>query len=158
MIDKRQFVEAIVERLREERESVAKSYESANKATRESPGPMQSRYDTSRHELSEVADATGKRLRELDQLLWAIKRTSNSPCERGKLGAVLEVEEDDKILFFLIVSPGVSAYTVEMGDFTIQSVSTESPIGRALIGKKSGDELKLTTPGGAREFRVLKVM
>ncbi|MBI4367054.1 MAG: GreA/GreB family elongation factor, partial [Deltaproteobacteria bacterium] len=33
----------------------------------------------------------------------------------------------------------------------------ESPIGRSLIGKEIGDEVKVQTPRGTRAFEVLKI-
>jgi transcription elongation factor GreA len=36
-------------------------------------------------------------------------------------------------------------------------VSTTSPIGRALMGKKVGDVTTVVTPGGSRELEVLKL-
>ena len=36
-------------------------------------------------------------------------------------------------------------------------ISINSPIARALIGKKPGDEIEVTTPGGMRGFEVLAV-
>ena len=37
-------------------------------------------------------------------------------------------------------------------------VSTSSPIGRAILNKEEGDEIKVTTPGGAREFELVKIV
>ena len=36
-------------------------------------------------------------------------------------------------------------------------VSTSSPIGRAILNKEEGDEIKVVTPGGAREFELVKL-
>ena len=36
-------------------------------------------------------------------------------------------------------------------------ISNESPIGNALMGKKVGDEVKATAPGGAISFKVVRV-
>jgi transcription elongation factor GreA len=36
-------------------------------------------------------------------------------------------------------------------------ISVNSPIARALIGRAPGDEIEVTTPGGARSFEVLAV-
>lgn len=36
-------------------------------------------------------------------------------------------------------------------------ISISSPIGKALIGKNIGDEIKVTTPGGARIYEILSV-
>ncbi len=36
-------------------------------------------------------------------------------------------------------------------------VSNESPIGKALLGKKEGDEVKIQTPGGELILKVIKI-
>ncbi len=36
-------------------------------------------------------------------------------------------------------------------------ISTASPIGRALMGKEEGDEVKAPTPNGIREFEIVKL-
>ena len=36
-------------------------------------------------------------------------------------------------------------------------ISNESPVGKALMGKKKGDKLSVDTPGGVEQFTILKV-
>ena len=36
-------------------------------------------------------------------------------------------------------------------------ISTSSPIGRGLLGKKPGDEVRIQTPNGVKEFEVRKL-
>ena len=36
-------------------------------------------------------------------------------------------------------------------------ISVASPLGRALLGKEEGDEVKLKTPGGLQEFEILEI-
>jgi transcription elongation factor GreA len=36
-------------------------------------------------------------------------------------------------------------------------ISVVSPLGKALIGKEEGDEIKLKTPGGIQEFEILEI-
>jgi transcription elongation factor GreA len=36
-------------------------------------------------------------------------------------------------------------------------ISNESPVGKALMGKKKGDKVSVDTPGGREEFAILKV-
>lgn len=37
-------------------------------------------------------------------------------------------------------------------------ISSDSPIGLKLLGKKEGDHVKVVTPGGMRNFKVLKIL
>jgi transcription elongation factor GreA len=36
-------------------------------------------------------------------------------------------------------------------------ISNESPVGRALLGRKAGDKVEVNTPGGIERFSILKV-
>jgi transcription elongation factor GreA len=47
--------------------------------------------------------------------------------------------------------------TSEESDVTKGLISTTSPIGRALLGKKIGDVATVVTPNGNRELEVLKL-
>jgi transcription elongation factor GreA len=37
-------------------------------------------------------------------------------------------------------------------------ISTSSPIGRAILNKEEGDEIKVTTPSGAKQFELIKLI
>ncbi len=47
--------------------------------------------------------------------------------------------------------------TSEESDVSKGLISTTSPIGRALLGKKVGDVATVVTPNGKRELEVLKL-
>lgn len=42
-------------------------------------------------------------------------------------------------------------------DIQRNNITNESPVGKALIGKKVGDEVKIDAPGGVVRFRVLAI-
>ncbi|MBU2054816.1 MAG: transcription elongation factor GreA [Proteobacteria bacterium] len=42
-------------------------------------------------------------------------------------------------------------------DLKSNKISVTSPIGRALIGKRVGDEVRVNTPGGLREFEITDI-
>jgi transcription elongation factor GreA len=76
----------------------------------------------------------------------------NLPRDRAAYGSrlvVLDVAKSTKIEYKLV--------TVEEADATKGLISTTSPIGRALLGKKVGDEVKVTTPSGLKEYEVVKL-
>ena len=75
------------------------------------------------------------------------------PQDRSGLGSqviVLDIDKDEKITWHLVTS--------EDADATQGRVSTSSPIGKALLNRKPGDEIKLQTPGGVRMLEVLEVL
>ncbi len=77
--------------------------------------------------------------------------TGISPDEITLLSTVelLDLKRDKKVTYTL-VSP-------EEVDIERQRISTQSPVGRALIGRKAGDELTIEVPAGELQYRILRV-
>jgi len=67
----------------------------------------------------------------------------------GSTVVVLDLKKDEEITYKLVTS--------EETDVAKGLISTSSPIGRGLLGKKVGDEVKFPSPGGMREMEILKL-
>jgi len=94
------------------------------------------------------------RLGQLHQRLADISmlNLNNLPKDRAAYGSrilVLDVAKSSKIEYKLV--------TVEEADAAKGLISTTSPIGRALLGKKVGDEVSVTTPAGIKEYEVVRL-
>jgi len=72
------------------------------------------------------------------------------PGDRVGFGSRVKVRD--------VADDDVEEFTLTLGDnldFDNNEISMESPIGRALLGKKAGEVVSVTLPAGAREFEVL---
>ncbi len=88
-----------------------------------------------------------KRLADL-----SLVNLNNIPKDRAALGStivVYDITKDEKIEYKLVTS--------EESDVSKGLISTTSPIGRALMGKKEGDTAVVVTPSGKRELEILKL-
>ncbi|HLJ15673.1 MAG TPA: transcription elongation factor GreA [Bryobacteraceae bacterium] len=75
------------------------------------------------------------------------------PHDRVGLGSsvvVLDVDRDEKIHYKLVTS--------EEANVAKGFISTSSPIGRGLVGKRVGDVVKIQIPGGTREMEILELL
>ncbi len=87
------------------------------------------------------------RLRELSMV-----DMSKIPRDRVGLGSsvvVLDLKKDEEITYRLVTS--------EEADVQKGLISTSSPIGRGLLGKKVGDAVRIQIPGGFRELEILQL-
>jgi transcription elongation factor GreA len=78
---------------------------------------------------------------------------NNIPRDRAALGSTVKVYDstkEEEIEYKLVTS--------EESDVTKGLISTSSPIGRALMGKKVGDSATVVTPTGKRELEVLTLV
>jgi len=89
-----------------------------------------------------------KRMAEL-----SLVNLANIPRDRVAFGAtvtVYDTTKDEEIVYKLVTS--------EESDVSKGLISTTSPIGRGLIGKKLGDVATVVTPNGKREMEILKLV
>lgn len=87
------------------------------------------------------------RLREISMI-----DLTKIPRDRVGLGStlvVLDVSKDVEITYKLVTS--------EDADVTKGLISTSSPIGKGLLGKRVGDTVKIQIPDGVREMEVLSL-
>jgi len=74
------------------------------------------------------------------------------PRDKAAFGSTVHVRESgDQVRVYQLVMPEDA--NAEKG-----LISTSSPIGRAIVGKTVGDEIKVPTPGGMRQFEILKLL
>jgi transcription elongation factor GreA len=81
----------------------------------------------------------------------ALINVDRIPADRAGFGSTVHVIENQETLVFQLVMP-------EDADATKGLISTTSPIGRAFLNKEPGDSVKVTTPGGTREFEIVKLL
>jgi len=78
---------------------------------------------------------------------------SNIPKDRSGYGSritVLDTQRNQEIEYKLVSS--------EEADVEKGLISTTSPIGRALLNRKIGDEVQVATPAGKKEFEVVNLV
>ena len=96
-------------------------------------------------------DYVGARLAQLKNRLaeLSLVNLSNIPKDRIAFGSkvvLYDVDRNSEIEYRLVTS--------EEADVSKGLISTTSPIGRGLMGKRVGDTVKVSTPNGSREFEV----
>ena len=95
------------------------------------------------------------RLAQLNARLREISMIDMSLIPRDRVGLgsqviVLDTTREERITYKLVTSEDV--------DVSKGLISTASPIGRGLLGKKVGDEIKIQIPGGLREMEIVELL
>ena len=94
------------------------------------------------------------KIKELEQTLAnpRIIDTSTLSSDKVVFGATVRLEDEDK-------GEEVSYQIVGLkeADVALGTISINSPIARALIGKEEGDYVEVKTPGGLRSYSILEI-
>ena len=107
-------------------------------------------YDEARNEQAKVE----ARILELESLIENAEIIDESMMDArsislGSVVTLLDEEFDEEITYSIVGS--------NQADPLEQKISDQSPIGRALMGKKAGDRVTVTAPAGELHFKVLEV-
>ena len=91
------------------------------------------------------------RIMELEQLLARAKSISRIDTDLVSLGSVVQLRtSDSRECCYTLVGPFEA-------NPTAGRISNESPVGKALLGHKVGDQVIVSTPGGVKEYIILTI-
>ena len=81
----------------------------------------------------------------------ALMNLDRVPRDRAGFGSTvhLRASTGDTVVYQLVMP--------EEADAEKGMISTSSPIGRAILNKEEGDEVKVVTPNGVRQFELVKL-
>ena len=106
------------------------------------------------HMAKQRQDFVNARLGQLKRRMaeLSLVNLANIPRDKAGFGSTVVVYDstkDEEIVYRLVTS--------EESDVTKGLISTTSPIGRGLVGKRVGDLAVIVTPNGKRELEILKL-
>ena len=109
-----------------------------------------SEYDEAKNEQAQVE----MRIMELENKLRNVKIIDEDEIETktvqiGNVIQVLDMEYDEKVEYKIVGS--TEANLAE------NKISNESPIGKALLGRKKNEVVDVETPGGVVQYKILKI-
>ncbi|MEG1870542.1 MAG: transcription elongation factor GreA [Peptostreptococcaceae bacterium] len=109
-----------------------------------------SEYDEAKNEQAFVEG----RIIQLENMLRnaSVVDENEIPKDVASIGTSVKVKDyvfDEVIEFYLVGSAEVDPYE--------NKISDESPVGKALMGKKTGDIVEVSTPDGINKYEILEV-
>ncbi len=102
------------------------------------------------HQLREAVTMVTQEIEDLEAKLAQAKVVANGSAGAVSIGSRVTVEVNGQERVIEIVGDGES-------DPLKGKISYQTPLGKALLGKKAGDKAILETPGGQKEYRVVRV-
>jgi transcription elongation factor GreA len=106
------------------------------------------------HMAKQRQEFVNARLGQLKRRMAELSLVNLANIPRDKVGfgstiVVFDTQKDEEIEYRLVTS--------EESDVTKGLISTTSPIGRGLVGRRVGDVATIVTPNGKRELEILKL-
>ena len=158
-MNKQAVVEAIISKLGEELQVYLNAaLASRAEATHES-SKAENKYDTRGLEASYLARGQSRQIAELEASVLEFRKLGArvfTAEDSIDVGALVELKQGGKHTFHFIGSRA-GGTEVEFDRKEILVITPKSPLGAQLMGKRTGDLLKLTLPGSQNSYRVVSI-
>jgi transcription elongation GreA/GreB family factor len=158
-MDKRYLVNQLSEKLRASAQVARKAGEAAAAEAREGATPAEKREDARvALEQGSLARGQAERAKKVAAELSTLDVFRPAPLPANgpvALGAVVEVEDDSQGRTFFLAPVGAGVELVGPGgDGYLSVVTPQSPVGRAVLGRRVGDTIEVTVQGEPREWTI----
>jgi transcription elongation GreA/GreB family factor len=135
------------------------AYDAAAAATHEEAKPENDK-DTRALEASYLAAGQAERVRALEvavKVLAGLELRDIGKTTPICASAVVTLEDDDGARTCFFMSPHGGGVRLELDGASVQVVTPQSPLGKAILGKLHGDVIELRAKAGLREMTIVDV-
>jgi transcription elongation GreA/GreB family factor len=163
-MDKQSLVDQLRDQLSTTARAALASRDAAAMEARDGATPDEKREDArAAHQLGTLGKVQQRRAQEAmaaADALTAFRPQALAETARIVVGAIVEIEDEEvgegRTFFIAPVGAGTTL-TGPGGDGHLSVVTPVSPIGKAVMGKKSGDVVDVTVDGELREWQITYV-
>jgi transcription elongation GreA/GreB family factor len=157
--DKNALLQALVEQLSVELARAKSQALDAAAGATHSENRAESTKDMRSTEASYIARGQAERTAKLEEALLLLSHLALrdfAPGEGAALSALIELEHAGSRSLYLLV-PAAGGERLEFEGRRIQTLTPTSPLGRALLGLREGDEADVDSPQGRRLYEVVGI-
>jgi transcription elongation GreA/GreB family factor len=159
-MDKNLLVQQVLAQLQADLLQAQHAAQTAHEAATHEENVAENKYDTLGLEAAYLASGQARRVEELRQTLITWRQLRPRPFDAAQgiaLGALVLLVDAQERERWLFLGPQGASMKLQQQGLQIQVLGSAAPLGRALLGKGPGDEVRLAAAGGVQSFEVLAV-
>jgi transcription elongation GreA/GreB family factor len=156
-IDKKALKAELLEAMKNELAAAERAYGSTRAAATHEEAKPENDKDTRALEQSYLARGQALRVEELRGAVADVEAMMLRSADDGKpigVGLVVHVSDDEKSASYFMAPHGGG---VKLGGGAVHVVTPKSPLGRAFLGKREGDDCEVTLAGTSRVLSIERV-
>lgn len=157
-MDKSLLQQQVLQRLTADLQQVEQAARQAHETATHEENIAENKYDTLGLEAAYLATGQARRAQGIRQAMAAWRQFAHTPynptqgIRLGALVCLVDVQDQQQLLF---LGPDGGSMKLANGAEIIQVISSDTPLGRAMLGKCEGDEVTVQVAHSRLEFEVL---
>jgi transcription elongation GreA/GreB family factor len=160
IMDKFLLQQQVLERLAEDLLQAEQAARVAHETATHEENIAENKYDTLGLEAAYLATGQARRAEAIRQAMamWRQFRPRPYDASQGiQLGALVCLVDADDQQHHLFLGPDGGSMKLLIGTQLVQVISSQAPLGRAMLGKCEGDEVSMQGTPLRQQFEVLRV-
>ncbi len=159
-MDKLLLQQQVLERLAEDLLQAEQALQVAHDTATHEENVAENKYDTLGLEAAYLATGQARRVEAVRQAIGSWRQFRPRPYDASKgiqLGALVCLADSDDKQQQLFLGPEGGSMKLVCGAQRVQVISSEAPLGKAMLGKFEGDEVAMQIGANRQHFEVLWV-
>jgi transcription elongation GreA/GreB family factor len=159
-VKKTSLRDAILAQLRQELARQAAAAETSHEEAISEESRAENKWDTHSQEAAYLAEGQAKLAAEIRaniELYTTLPLPAFAPGDPIELGAIVELENVAGQNAWFFIGPRAGGLELDVDGRHLLVLTPQSPLGRQLIGKRSGDSVETSGRGGSMTQRVVSV-
>ncbi len=160
-MDKFLLQQQVLERLAEDLLQAERAMQAAHETATHEENIAENKYDTLGLEAAYLSTGQARRAEAIRQAMAHWRQFRPRPYDASKgiqLGALVCLVDADDKQQQLFLGPDGGAMKLASGSEFVQIISSEAPLGRAMLGKCEGDQVTIQIASTRQQFEVLRVI
>lgn len=160
-MDKFLLKQQVLERLTEDLVQTEQAAQTAHETATHEENIAENKYDTLGLEAAYLATGQARRAEAIRQAMAIWRKLQPRPYDASKgiqLGDLVCLVDSNDKQQQLFLGPDGGSMKLDSGAQVIQVISTQSPLGKAMLGKCEGDEVSIQVASIQQQFEVLRVL
>lgn len=159
VVNKKALIEHITRQISDELAAITQAAKNTYDVATHEDNKPENKYDTRGLEASYLAGAQAKRVADMKEVLAIFENLPIKSFTGSSLisaTALVEVSLNNKVSFVLVMPKG-GGQSAQFEGRLIQVITVDSPLGKALIGRRTGDLIEIETGSARREYEILSI-
>jgi transcription elongation GreA/GreB family factor len=159
-MDKFLLQQRVLERLAQDLLQAERAMQAAHETATHEENIAENKYDTLGLEAAYLSTGQARRAEAIREAMahWRQFRPPAYDASKGiQLGALVCLVDADNKQQQLFLGPKGGSMKLVCGSGIVQVISSEAPLGRAMLGKCEGDQVSIQIATSGQQFEVLRV-
>jgi transcription elongation GreA/GreB family factor len=160
-MDKFLLQQQVLERLADDLLQAEEAVRAAHETATHEENIAENKYDTLGLEAAYLATGQARRAEAIRQAMahWCRLRPRPYDAAKGiQLGSLVFLVNSDEKQQQIFLGPDGGSMKLSSSAQLVQVISSEAPLGRAMLGKCEGDEVSIQVASIRQQFEVLRVL